>query len=491
MMPGMRSFARSSNRSPCPCNPTGHLQERQKRVRTPSSRRHLLHEITPPIRLRQDSKTRQWPKEIRHTASLYVPTMEGVFWLLLALFLLFLRAFNLVTLIASFMLGIFLLNFFSILWRRGFNQIQVRRRWSQPLVVGKPCIVKLQVTNTGKRGQSGLLIVDQGVWHEFRFGIPYLQPGQSVVLTYQLNLPRRGCYRLHQVQISTGYPFALFRRTRTILLVDDILVLPKLGQLHRSRLKYLLHARSQATPLPRRQISRRTAVPADFYGVREFRPGDSPRWIHWRTTARMNELMVREFEETPLDHLIVILEAWLPEPAAKMYSKWETVRADHRRELEALAKLDARGRQLMSKRLQTTEQLDMPFREALDRLEQAVSCAATLCWTWHQQANSQLLLAIADQKASVPGLATGHRGAIPLLEHLALVEGGPEPDTNALIDQLSRSELPNGPILVISPRASSLAQALHAALRRPVALLNMAESHTVDFFETSAHALLP
>ncbi len=460
-------------------------------MRSPTSRRKMISQAAAPVRIRRDSHLRQRPPRRGNGWRMMVPTMEGFFWIGLTIFLMFLRAFNLVTLIASFMLGIFLLNFFSIVFRRGFHEIQVRRRWSGPLIAGKKCTIRLEVVNAGWRTQSGLAIADVGVWHEHRFGIPSLKPGQAVILSYHITLPRRGAYRLQGVLISSGYPFALFRRSLRIDLVDDLIVLPKLGQVHRSRLRHLLHSRAQATPLPRRQISRRTAVPADFYGVRDFRPGDSPRWIHWRTTARMNELMVREFEETPLDHLIVVLEAWLPEPAAKLYAKWEQARADRLHEEAAMQKMDARRKALMSRHLQSQASLELPLRTDLDRLEQAVSCAATLCWSWHQQANTQLLLAIADRKASVPGMATGHRGVLPLLEHLAVVEGGPEPDAASLVDQLAQAELPIGPILVVSPRATTLAHDLHQALRRPVALLNMAEKATVDYFESSAEAVLP
>ena len=77
-------------------------------------------------------------------------------------------------------------------------------------------------------------------------------------------------------------------------------------------------------------------APADFYGIRSYRPGDSPRWIHWRTTARVGQPMVREFEEPPQQHLTVILEAWLPDPADALMKKWQEARQENLETIQLL-----------------------------------------------------------------------------------------------------------------------------------------------------------
>jgi uncharacterized protein (DUF58 family) len=52
----------------------------------------------------------------------------------------------------------------------------------------------------------------------------------------------------------------------------------------------------------------------DLYGVREYRAGDPLRRIHWRTSARRGELVVREFEPPGLRVLALLLD---PEPASR------------------------------------------------------------------------------------------------------------------------------------------------------------------------------
>ena len=60
----------------------------------------------------------------------------------------------------------------------------------------------------------------------------------------------------------------------------------------------------------------RTARQQEYHGLRDYRPGDSPRWIHWRTTARVGEPMVKEFEQQTEQDLAVLLDPWLPRAGA-------------------------------------------------------------------------------------------------------------------------------------------------------------------------------
>ncbi|WNY34530.1 DUF58 domain-containing protein [Curtobacterium flaccumfaciens] len=44
-----------------------------------------------------------------------------------------------------------------------------------------------------------------------------------------------------------------------------------------------------------------------FHAIREYMPGDDPRTIHWKSTAKSGALMVRQFEDTRRSHLVVAL----------------------------------------------------------------------------------------------------------------------------------------------------------------------------------------
>src|SRR5439155_887264 len=135
----------------------------------------------------------------------------------------------------------------------------------------------------------------------------------------------------------------------------------------------------------RTQPRRHPAAQSDFHGLRAFRSGDSPHWIHWRTTARLGELMVREFEETPNDSLVLILDAWLPELGDK--SQGSEIRGQES---------ETRSQRLSQHSPLTTH--DSPFHQVL---EDAVSLAATICWAWCRPGGDQFVLAVADKNPIV------------------------------------------------------------------------------------------
>ena len=43
-------------------------------------------------------------------------------------------------------------------------------------------------------------------------------------------------------------------------------------------------------------------------GIREYQPGDRFSWIHWKTFARTNELMTKEFEERQSHDVLIVLD---------------------------------------------------------------------------------------------------------------------------------------------------------------------------------------
>lgn len=115
---------------------------------------------------------------------------------------------------------------------------------------------------------------------------------------------KRGFYELGPVGLASSFPLGLIeakqRRNdgvQTLTIYPDvfnIVSLPLQGapsQIHRGG--YLLPEGSGA---------------AEFSGLREYRRGDNPRHIHWPTTARTNELMVKEFEPLASACLHIVLD---------------------------------------------------------------------------------------------------------------------------------------------------------------------------------------
>ena len=125
---------------------------------------------------------------------------------------------------------------------------------------------------------------------------------------YQLRLARRGRYKLGPLLVSSRFPLGLVERSRLFAMPDEILVYPHIG-----RLTPLWKGRSQgATELVARPQARAGVFHDEFHRLREFRTGDNPRDIHWRTSARRGELILREYQQNRDLNLAVVVELWQP-----------------------------------------------------------------------------------------------------------------------------------------------------------------------------------
>src|SRR5205807_1246798 len=97
--------------------------------------------------------------------------------------------------------------------------------------------------------------------------------------------------------LSTSAPFGLLEARVVADGYEDVVVFPRLGRFRRGALRQFLRQVSWSEGRVGRGRSTVHLSQNDWHGVRAFRSGDSPRWIHWRTSARRGELMVRDSEE--------------------------------------------------------------------------------------------------------------------------------------------------------------------------------------------------
>lgn len=374
---------------------------------------------------------------------------QGRYWLLAVVGLLaigWLKHINLLLLLAYLMLVLWGLNF--LLAGRRLLRLEVRRRIAGPLFAQAPFAVDIEVYNPERRPFHGFLMQDRGPAADADWFLVQLRSHETAHLKRQVMLPRRGAHLWMSVTAASAYPFGLVQRTLPLTPAETVYVLPRLGQLQRGRLRrFLSHTAPLADCL--RTVPRPAPVAhADFHGLRPFRTGDSPRWIHWRTSARRGDLMVREYEDATTDNLVIILDPHCP---------------------AAMPELAATAR---------------PWNhDPTFLLERAVSLTATICWEWCRQKGDRFVLAIAGAKPVVWAGVTGRDLAVQMLEALAVQHGTEEADLDALLAELLRKPLPPGPVLLVTTRASDLSQRLRQRLHRPVASLHAAEVDDLDFYE--------
>ena len=127
--------------------------------------------------------------------------------------------------------------------------------------------------------------------------------GSALLVRYILPGMRRGRYRFDAVRAVFEDPFALARAEQVLGAESTLLVYPRLVELDR-----VFSEAGGATQAGGRVLLRRTAG-FDLHSVREYQQGESLRKVHWRTTARRGELMVKELEDMPHDEVAVLLDA--------------------------------------------------------------------------------------------------------------------------------------------------------------------------------------
>ena len=114
---------------------------------------------------------------------------------------------------------------------------------------------------------------------------------------------RRGQVAAHSYRVSTLGPFDLSMATLDCGQSEEISVLPQIGVLKGRLLQDVTSEQNAAAQLNRRGMG------SEIHQMRDWSPGDPLRRVHWRTSARIGSLMVKEMEEDGADELIVALGA--------------------------------------------------------------------------------------------------------------------------------------------------------------------------------------
>jgi uncharacterized protein (DUF58 family) len=136
-----------------------------------------------------------------------------------------------------------------------------------------------------------------------RLGELALTIGQNGRGRYILHRVPRGRYEFEETVAVIEDPFGLERVEQRLDAPGALLVYPRLVELDR------LFSDSGARAHEGRRLLLRRPSGFDLHSVREYEHGDSLRKVHWRSTARRAQLMVKELEDAPRDEVAVVLDA--------------------------------------------------------------------------------------------------------------------------------------------------------------------------------------
>jgi uncharacterized protein (DUF58 family) len=247
-------------------------------------------------------------------------TLEGLCYIATLSFLLagaLVRQINLLLVLFALLASLPLLNWWLV--RQTLRRLTLQRRLPRSVASGDVLMVELELANPRRRLASWAARVDDRICRQDDAAseepiraqalFAYVPARGARTQSYRGRLMRRGRYRFGPLRISTQFPFGLMRGSVMIEQPQTLLVLPRLGRLTRrwQRLQ-------QSSDLGTSNVERRQGLlEGDFYGLRDWRQGDSRRWIHWRTSARRQTPVVRQFEQQRNQDLALVVELWQPD----------------------------------------------------------------------------------------------------------------------------------------------------------------------------------
>lgn len=178
---------------------------------------------------------------------------------------------------------------------------------SERAAPGEDVVVRVDVTNRGADIEELLFEDDFSPDLTVRDGSPRhllsLKKGESYSWTYTVNGPRGG-YPFDALKAEAMDHFGVRPSRQRVPARSELFVFPPL-----TRLKYV-PIRTRRTRVYSGTIPARVGGPGvEFFGLREYQPGDPLRWINWRASARHNEtLFSNEFQQERVADVGIVLD---------------------------------------------------------------------------------------------------------------------------------------------------------------------------------------
>ncbi len=242
---------------------------------------------------------------------------------------------------------------------------------------------------------------------------PYLPKRERVRQSVPITFARRGAYRQDAFRIVTRFPFGFLQNARRVELRTEALVYPSVEPAHdffeilpalQGALESLNKGRGQ-----------------DLYALRGYLPSDSARHVHWKASARLGSLMVREFTREEDCRVLLVLDPHI---------------STHR-----------------------ATQGATPPASAPERFERAVTLCAAIAWHFFER-NAQLQFRTAGLETP---LASAEENIFAILRHLAQAQPLPPDPQHLLLSDLAASPDLFKVIVTSQPRGSIPASLWHSS----------------------------
>jgi uncharacterized protein (DUF58 family) len=294
---------------------------------------------------------------------------------------------NLLFLILASLIAIILMS--GVLSSITLSGIEMRLHLPEHIFAGQPVRAKVEIQNEKLTLPSFSLRVEAvrgknaaiSPMLETPVYFPYIPKHDRVEQIVPMTFPKRGVYRQEAFRIITRFPFGFLQKARRLDLKSEALVYPSVEP-----------SQEFFEILPGMQGALESLAKGagqDLYALRDYLPRDSSRHVHWKASARLGSLMVREFTREDDCRVILILDPHMP--------------------------------------------LGLLPKDADARFEKAVTMCAALAWHFHER---NAILQFRTAGFETP-LVEAEEIVFDILKHLATAKAHPPDPKHTLLSDLA------------------------------------------------------
>jgi hypothetical protein len=136
--------------------------------------------------------------------------------------------------------------------------------------------------------------------------VEHLPPQQMIELGADFTPTRRGVLRFEAVTLARPDPFGLVKACRDVPLAQSVCVLPR-----RYRVPPLALPGSRRFQQGGVALATSVGDSEEFVCLREYRPGDPLKRVHWRSFARLGEPVVKEYQDEFFERHCLVLDTFV------------------------------------------------------------------------------------------------------------------------------------------------------------------------------------
>ncbi len=213
---------------------------------------------------------------------------------------------NVLYLLLGALLGLIALS--GWLSEQSLQKNRITRTLPASITAGHTACIEYRSVNMKKMLPTVALELREAEQPRAEFGVGFIalvEPGETGAAAAEVRFERRGIYRVERLIAATSYPFGLFAKERDLKVEGMMTVWPRTD-------------RRVRTPRPAGRRGTRSAAGSgaavgaergDFRALRPYRAGDDPRDVHWRSTARRGEPIMREYDRDASESYWIVLDS--------------------------------------------------------------------------------------------------------------------------------------------------------------------------------------